>query len=386
MVSASRAARNRRTVANVIALGQGGGGYLFNARAGQYPRLVTGMANVKNGVSDLVVAMKGDSTIRGTMSGFGPTMHANGVVNRLKGRYAAAGIKSNSENIFGTGGAWNLATMVSTYDNRVSFTGGWSAFGTGSGPGGYYFNCSAAGTLNFALRGLVDKIKITYRNGTGGSFSVSIDGGAALQTITASGSSGVTSVEIAVPLGAHVVNVVWISGNVTLYGIEAYDSTAKQVRLLNMGRHGSSTAEWVTASAATTGPLASMAAYGYDVPIICLGANDWGTSVGAAAFKTNMQTFIAAEIANGTEPIIMAPNFDGGSAGDVANQEAYVTALRELCVENDLAMIDMRARLVSYAVANAAGKYSDTIHDSPLGADDKAQVIYDAVTYLAAAA
>jgi lysophospholipase L1-like esterase len=357
--------------------------YVFNIRRGQYPGWASAVADMLAGTSNAVLSAEGDSTVRGTGSTGDATQHANGWPEKLKA--LLADFTPDGENFFGTGGGFHLSSMISTYDNRVASSGGFSSRTTLNSMGGYLPQCEATGTLSFTPRSAFDTIEVYYAQaGSLGQFSVDVDGGSALQTVNAGANPGqVMKATISCDLDTHTVNLNWVSGTVYIFGVNCFDSsTSKKLLIYNQGRHGSSTVDWVSGSTSTWGPLDSFPRYGIDLSIICLGINDWRTSVGAATFKTRMQTLITTQVNAGCKPMLMTPVFDNGSAGETAQQEDYVTALRELAVSNDLALIDIRAKWGSYAAADAAGLYEDDVHPSGTGYQDIAETVAAAVTYV----
>lgn len=355
---------------------------LYNFRQGQYSYFASRVAGMRAGLNDVVIGVDGDSTARGTATGGDATQHANGWPNRLKGHIIRAGEKSNSENIFGAGGSFSLAQVEGTYDNRLSHTGsGWATTTSNQPAGGYAFRGTGTGVLSFAPRTAFDTIKIYYQRSASinGVVDIGVDGGAAIQSLNTNGSSSVQVLTLTTTLGTHVIDLAWVSGTVNINGIEAYDSTAKQIRVLNRGRHGSSTVDWVSGSGATFGPIDSFGAYAIDLPIVCIGINDWRASTGVSTYKSRMQTLISAYVAAGRPPMLLSPVWDNDATGDSPNQNDYVTAMKELAAENGLAMIDIRRKWQSWAIGNAQGKYSDSVHPLPLGYEDEAATIYRAL-------
>lgn len=362
-------------------------GNLYNFK-GQYRWWASRVAQVVSGDGDAIIQCIGDSTTRGSASVAGATQHANGYPEQLKKRLVRAGFASSSEVVIGCG-TTALATTISTYDNRLAAPAGWTQFGSARSLGGYPMSGTGAGTLSFTPRTAFKKLRIYYRGEAGtGTATVNVDGGASLGTITRSTGTGVLFVDYAVTLATHVVNIVWASGTLSIYGIEAWDDTTTSIRVQNAGWHGATSDDIFDTANNGLGvydPLNSIAQWGADLPIIMTGINDWQASYGVAAYKALLTNAAVAFNAANRPPLFISPVFTNNNVGEFSIADEYATAVKEVAVENNCAMLDMRAKLGSWAISNAAGQQSaDNVHMVKSGYASLANGVYEAARLLAA--
>ena len=231
----------------------------------------------------------------------------------------------------------------------------------------------AAGAVNAAL----DTFLLTY-NGYGNS--------AASATFTATGGTGVSLTEgggsntSPVVLQAAVsASSVSASNALTFHFtgttnndffldcVEAYNSTANSVDIINAGWWASTTGMWNNGSVAYS-PLQMIEYQAPVLSIIMAPINDWNENVPTATTMINLQAIISAAQTSGDVILVSGvPNNN-----NTALQAADVAAMKTLATNDNIPFVDLNSRLVNYATGNALGLYSDTIHPNSPGYYDAA--------------
>jgi lysophospholipase L1-like esterase len=141
-----------------------------------------------------------------------------------------------------------------------------------------------------------DTFDIWYLQRTGaGTFQVNIDGGSNTGVPTG-GSIAVKKATITGSASSsHVLQIGTVTvANVFIIGIEPSLSTAKRLRVANLGAFGSKTSDWVNETRTNNGPLDCIQTYNADVSIINLGVNDAGTGVSVTTYLANLLTIVNA--------------------------------------------------------------------------------------------
>ncbi|WP_199091541.1 GDSL-type esterase/lipase family protein [Bosea sp. ASV33] len=370
-------------------VGHGAGGV-----AGRYPRialasdprLIKWRLVRKLTTRNAILGIDGDSTIRGQSTGGGASQGVNSFPMKLARYFQSRGINAGANNVFGVGGFYGAAATMANLvaaDGRLAFTGA-TAQGADEVLGGNNFNFpSAASSLSFTPQDQVTKFVIRWRDGAAGrNFNWLVDGGAT----TAINSSGTTqyvaTTVSAGAKGAHTLTLNWVAGNVTILGIDAYDDTSsrREISVHNYGISGATSAQLASVSATPVGRLNQPSFFGCDLLIMECGIiNDWRQSVAVATSKANMTTLVSTRKAAGVPIVLMTPVFDSSATGATASQEDYVTAMYQVAAEQDVPIIDIRPALGSFALTNAAGGYSDTVHPNATLYDDIAEIVGSAL-------
>jgi lysophospholipase L1-like esterase len=346
---------------------------IYNLKPSNLKKWRKALGNVRTGTANARVLCVGDSTTRGLG---GAASNAN-IAQKCYPAYLAdilsGQVTTGKQSFFGSG---NL--VLPTIDTRVVITGG-TTTATNLTLGGSMVQLTASGhTLTFTPTTNIDTIDVYYsKTGTTASFTVNVDGGAALATVNTNGTAGVYKQTVTTTLGAHAINCVWAQGTNYILGIEAYDSTRKQVSIWNMGASGARSTDLADTSAGYA-ELNALLAYAPDLTILDCGINDMNNGVTVDAHRTNMQAVITAAKTSG-DVIIKVPAPSSVAAIPQATQDTFAAAMYALAEVNDLPVIDLRQRLASYEDANAMGLYYDTLHPNALGYADIAQVVAKAL-------
>ena len=131
----------------------------------------------------------------------------------------------------------------------------------------------------------------------GGTFSWSVDGGAASKVstngaVTADGK--ITHISLG-SSGRHTLVLAWVSGKSNVTGVIEYNGDHGQgIGVHDAGHYGWQTSSWVNAlnGGAASGPAAAAAALSPSAVLITLGVNDQYSGVDPATFQSRLQTII----------------------------------------------------------------------------------------------
>ncbi len=341
------------------------------------------------GARNALVAFMGDSTMRGTDEAASPynSQFGGATPMQLATRLAAAGTAAGANNLFGSG--TTTIADLKLRDGRFDHTGA-AVFGSVQTQGGADFNFpTAASSISFTPQGNTNTAEIYWRDAAAGrNFNWQVDGGATTQ-IDSSGVAQMVKSTIALgSLGAHTIKLNWVAGSVNIFGINAYDSTRKEISCLNWGVNGATTATMIgNVGPPNGGRLQFITSFPPDLVIGELGlVNSWRNSVSVATAKSEMTTLVQAVKTAGSNFMFLTPPYDGGVAGLTSNQDAYVTAMYEIAVSENVPLIDIRRKWISYANQTALGLTGDNVHPTvAAGYPDTAAVIANAINYARAA-
>jgi lysophospholipase L1-like esterase len=233
--------------------------------------------------------------------------------------------------------------------------------------GGRVAELSVGATLTYTVTGTSVDI---WHTTNGGTLTYQVDSGAAVSVNTAGTyqpNARITGVSLGAA-GQHTVRITATAGTVYFGGLTVYDGDETTgTRVFEAGHSG-----WTAANHMQDTQFQKVA-WGLvapDLAIVTLGLND-AKSITAAAFKTNLQTIIAALKALPKVPSILlvasyAP--DQGAMGySAATWQTYVTAMKELAASEGTAVLDLSATMPP-ATTSGTGFYSaDGIHPNTSG-------------------
>lgn len=351
---------------------------LYNFSDANLAKWQTALTAVRAGTANAKVACIGDST---TM-GYGAA--ANGYVgarslsypSRLAQILDACYAPAQNDSFFGDAHVTATSTTpYPQYDPRVAMGAGWGFYASNS-LGGYLFTGGTA-PLSFVPSRPVDTFDIYYLKNA--DFSVNVDGNSALASVTSQNVASVAKLTVTAALGQHTLNIVpGSNGPVYIVGVDAYDSAAKKIAVLNMGFGGAQAKDWADSSQLWS-PLPSLPVPAPDLSLICLGINDWANSVDPATWMGQMQAVINAVAASGSV-ILIAPVPSATSIASIAKQKALIDAMYALSDKNAAPLIDLTAAWGSFAAAQPNGYYYDPVeHPSGDGYFDVAKMIATAI-------
>lgn len=341
-------------------------------------KLISWRAARANPDADTPVAFVGDSTFAGFITGAGTAQFPNSLPQQFAKKLNARGINAGSDIRFGCGSS-DFASLVAS-DYRISSTGGVTQGGLLTA-GGNAINVPLSATLTFTPEQSVNTYDVwTYAGATGRSFRLTAGSGVPI-TVSQTVAGVLTKTTVtADALGIKPLlldNVV--GGTIVVVGIRGYNSARKEISVYNWGISGARSDQLLDNTDTVGGRRAVYAAIAPKLVIIEGGViNDWRQSIAVATTKANLTTLVGLFKAS-SSVILTTPNFDNGTAGATASQESYVTAVREVAAEQSVNIIDLRASHGSFALGNAAGFYSDTVHGSKIGYGDQAETLISAL-------
>lgn len=338
---------------------------------------------VRSGVGPARILWIGTSVARGAgAENAALTNAANWVsapATRLAAFLNANGLPATANTFCGDGG-YQLA-LATGYDARVTFGTGWvyTAASTRQTMGGTSFQNSTttkSGTTNslaldFTARAF-DTIE-TYAYKGAQSYSVSIDGGASLGTISLAG-AGYQKTVTSCTLATHTVEIDRVTGTIDFAACFAYNSAVPEVLVINAGigggradSGGSIATAWTGVN--SSGPFdwdrtASGASQTWgliapDLTVLGLSINDGVAATNPVAYATSIQTLITAAKLYGDVILYNEPPSDP-AAIPLATQQVYWNAMKALAQANNVICVDFPARWGSRAEVLAG--YFDQYH------------------------
>ncbi|MGU3500905.1 SGNH/GDSL hydrolase family protein [Mycobacterium sp. C31M] len=344
------------------------------------------LANVRAGSSDAKLLVIGDSTsvgIGGSTSSTVPqnkswptfltSMMNSHLIPTCRGLAIpkSKGTSQTADQRWFGGTGWALNSQISQQ---------WVGFG---GFGCFWASATASTSLTYTDGVLADTYDIYYVSlSSNATFTASATGGSSVPVSQLGGSPPVRKVTVTAA-AASTSNTVTITHDATtktlfILGVEPYLSTTRQVRVGNAGASGSSTANWIgypyDNASNDYGALGSIKAYAPALTIIDLGINDANAhNLDAATYLSNLQQVIAAAQVSGD--VIIKTMIPSGPVNVAALERQYVAEIEGL----GLPIIDMFARIGSYAAYNAGGYMNDTLHANDFGYADVAGTVFEAL-------
>lgn len=338
------------------------------------------IGRIKAGTGNGVIACVGDSLTFGYYSNGSTTgnMKTLSFPTQLASALNAAGIPASSENFIGNGANANYQ-----FDSRLSVGSGWSSYTGGfNSLGGEEFTASSATSpLAFTPSTPCDICKIYYVSTPAlGSFKWNVDGGSdTTQSCAATSAFSTLTISLG-SVGTHTINLNWVSGAIFIVGFDCYNSTIKQLRILNCGWPASTTSLWALDNSNPWSPARSLTTLAPDLTIIELGGNDMLTGVATPTVLTNLNTIVGlAQNSGSGDAMLIAYNHvdPAGTGVPEVTQATYIAQVYASALANNCAYVDEYDRQVSFAIANTLGFMApDGVHQLGAGYADYAQAIY----------
>lgn len=365
------------------ALGQSGPNSIpgvYNYSPLTLPNYRAALAKMRAGLQNVTVALIGDSTTAGAGAGSGGGVYqlngarAKSLPSYLASLMTSAGVAAEAETFFGEAGV-TFATPYNSYDPRLVLGTGWGTSGATLGLGGSFFNTSATtAALSFTPTTAVDTFDIYYARNSGlATFTVNVDGGSTLATVNGAGAATLLKQTVTATLGTHTLNIQNSTAGITyINGVHAYSSAAKKVALLNMGRTGWKTADWLDASSGWS-PFNALPLVAADLTVINLGINDAINAVPLATYEANLRALATQAARSGAGDVLVVVPFPVDvTQASLATQQSYWAAasrLKDVAVVLDLGFrYGSREAMATHGLTNG----SDTLHPNASGYTDAA--------------
>lgn len=354
--------------------------------ATQLPKFRAALGKTKTGQSNTRVLCIGDSITMGAYSngsGSGDWRN-NSWPNQLAKMFRNSGVPAYSNSFMGFTCSANDGRLVkgSSWDTSV-VTAGSTTVG-----GSFASATTNTNALTFAPSDPVDTFKVWYpKLLSSGTFSYSINGATATNVNT-NGASAFTSLTATTALSSSLISFSWVSGGFTdIGGVEAWNSAEACINFVNAGWNGSTTTQW-NDNANPWSPLGNIALMGQDLTIIMLSTNDMlqtNGPISVATMRSNLQNIITQALIAGDVIICCpVPLVVDANTQSAAAQAQYIAAIMSLANSNNIPVVDLFDRWVSYAVSNPLGYYmgggfAADLHPVALGYSDISQAIYNVI-------
>ena len=314
------------------------------------------------------VLFVGDSTTSGALSNATlANYRPNSFPAKLAALLTAKGMPACMTNALGNAvGLQGLNQNPGYWDSRLSGSGQFATIAAPNlGIGGLLLGMatSGAGTISFSPGVSTDTSDI-YWFKQGAVFTVNVDGGGAIATLTGDGSQTAAKTTVSYAEGVRTINLVQVSGTGNFGGFDAYTAATPQIHLLNAGSGGATAAN--LAAAGTYNPGAWYSLIAPDLSVISIGINDWISGTTPAAFSASLQTIITNCQASG-DVILMTPFPSATSQASLAAQGALVQVMLSLAATNNILVIDENYNLVSKTAMTTNGLGADVNHPNGIG-------------------
>jgi hypothetical protein len=355
------------------------------------PRAKAGFDAMQAGTRNMVIAWTGSSVDRGVDESASPynSQYPLSVAEQQAMLFRADGIPAGANNWYGISGN-NFADYMSR-DSRCAATGS-ATSGVTSVPcqGGSELEFpTAAGTFSFTPQQNTNTAEIYYQDSTAGrAFNWNADGGSNTLLTTTGLNTIVRATGSLGSVAAHTVNLAWSAGFVRIYGIDCYDNTRKEITIRQWATSGGTVSGMIdNTGSPSSGRLRQLALFPPDVVMGDIGVvNSWrAVGVSVATVKTQAETYIDAIKAANADFIFVVPPFDSGSAGNTANQQAYIDAVIASCIAKGCAVFNLRAApgWTSKAASDAAGYTvsGDAVHKTIAGQASTAALLMPGLQY-----
>lgn len=358
-----------------------------NGLALSLPKWRAAVAGVKAGVNNAKILCVGNSITSGAYSNGSSTGEWKLLSwpNQLAKMFDASGVAAFCDSYMGYSDY--------TRDGRIVLTAPWASVPTATDAtiGGNYLFSTTGGTstgLAFTPVNPVDTFKLwTIKVSGAGVLGYRVNAEAE-STLDLNASTALASATItATSLGTNTLNLRRVSGgNVFSVGIEAWNSATPCVQIINAGWDGATTTNWVDNSDAYA--PSRFAAIGANLTIFSLGINDIlpeNGPIAVATTKANMTTLVANALTTGDVIILCENPAVVANTQSLANQALYWSALKDIANANNLAIVDIFSRWVSYEYSSPLGYYQTVggypanLHPVGLGYADYAQAIFNVI-------
>jgi len=292
---------------------------------------------------------------------------ANVLAQILDARYRGASAKplSHSASFFTSNNVGAAVSNVAAYDARLAFTGSWTlstdvVFGAST-----FVSISSGATLSFTPPISFDTIDVWYvTNPSYSSFTVNINGGASLGTVTTTPAASFAKTSFSTTAGtagANTVNIVAGAGIFNeIVGVACRLSTAPAIEHFNLGASGVTAEGQAATSGAPFNTVNSLPIIAPDLTIICLDIND--INGGGANEQTAWANAIGTLITTGKQTgdvILRTGNPIGQPNGTNGVAAAYYAQYYTIAQQYNVPLIDISQRWQSYALVNVTMPYGD---------------------------
>jgi lysophospholipase L1-like esterase len=307
--------------------------------------------------------------------------------NLLAGMFNSSGVNAGADSYLGYVLRSVGTDAAANNDSRIVAGSSWAKTSAKSIGGLFAFATTSTNTLAFTPRKSCDRFRIWYPTDVGiGTLNYNFNGGADTP-INQNAAQSLTSVTANATLGANTIFYTRSSGSVFHIGTEVWDSTENSIRIINAGWSGASSVDMSEAAAAAYAPGLAIQAVAPDLTIIECEGNDLLQSISLATFQTNMQFLITKAKLSGDVVLIAPIPLEVATTFPLSTQAGYINVIKALAVSNNVPLISIYDRWVSYELNNPNGYYASgafpiNAHPSGLGYGDYAQAIFEVIAHV----
>lgn len=360
-----------------------GSDIFLNFKESNTRQLTKMIGNVLSGAGGGRIMFLGDSFVGGTGAG-GSSNQVGGQANSMTARFAAIlsarGLKAQEKSFFFDRGNGTVAD-VATCDPRLVFGGSPTILTDGTYPtlaGGAVLFQATTDKFTFTPGGTFNKVEIYFFENTSGqgSFRVSFDGGTTVTaTVPDNTKVGISSVVVTAPSPATAVTVLGSSNFSNIVGVICRNTALDEIYVINAGR----TARTLQTMAGTVGTTPTTGAYNVraclpvvlptgspNLTIINGWYNDQNSGRTQSQFVADLNTLITAAKAQGDVMYLPYGNLDPGTLSQTL-QDQYNAACVTAALAADIPVLNVKAKLPLYGVAQPMGYYADALHYREIG-------------------
>lgn len=295
----------------------------------------------------------------------------------------SAGTNAHANSFMGTGTGSAAGDSASTDvdDARVVMGAGWTHAGLNSVGGSMFTASSATSALSFLPTVNVDTFDIYYRQYSGGGvFAYNFNGAGGGTQTTNNATDSVVKATVSTTLGSNTLNLNYSSGSgVYIVGVVAYDSTKNWVDVINAGWPLSQALDWAVSTNGYSPCNTGISGVAPDLTIINLGVSDVAQVEGIGAYIANVQKIITAAQATGDVLLVSQTPVSVTATYPQSTQAQYAAALYALAAKNNVPLLDLYSRWVSYTLSNANGLMGSVLYPNAVGYSDMAAAIFNFV-------
>ncbi|MEP9401703.1 SGNH/GDSL hydrolase family protein [Sphingomonas sp. VNH70] len=344
-----------------------------NLTAASLPRWKAARAAVIGGRARARIAAVGDSTTAGL--GSAGSLFADSAARSYPADMASylrsRGLNARATSFFADAGSSAELTLS---DRRILLNAGWGfATATPTIGGHPIVNTTTTAPIAFRPFSAADRVDIYDIPRTDGATMVVEVSGTQVGTIAppAGVPAGLRRTQFAFAraidpfVSLHATANGGAIGGFRLVGIDAYDSTERDVAVWRMGASGSTTGFWLSGGYPGN-PLDALSAAAPELTIVYLGLNDMLQGVSTASYRANIREILRRANAVG-DVIVVVPNRIHPRLVPLDVQLAYAQVLADAAAEIGAPLVNLPQILGEYDAAQAAGYYFDDAHLSGPG-------------------
>lgn len=212
--------------------------------------------------------------------------------------------------------------------------------------------------------------------GTNQPFTIEIDGGAPVTVTPAHTNVNLTRTFSGLSNTVHTVKVTATGTSSFIVGIRISSGATAGVEVMGAGFSGTKAADWADT---TWGFLSIWGQSVYRTPsimVISLGINDAGVPLTIDSYKASMNALITNVKTKTNAAMLVAQP----PSNLLTNWEDFLAAQYDLADDNNLPLVDLTHRFVSWARASSIGLYGDVTHPNDKGYNLIARTVATALT------